>query len=438
MVYKFLFILFTLLLSSCSHFKTEPAFQPLERGPSAATQDCQQLVKNLFMTEDYESGFQKALVDKKLLKFSNKFVTIQHPNLDWINRARISLNKSIKNWNSNKYPAFYIFNDEDVVTVAKQYFETINSIVSPDMAVAPEATKNYETVMSWMKAFESYQKDIDQLLEERISLQYNLSILKKLKLKDEETDIKITVKRNGNLVDEVLTLRKSDKDKAFQIKRLKSEIKELDGTIFKNGKIKDRTIRQAMLLDMLTIIQREFEAGMKNTEIPNPELAKELKRINDLLKFSEFQPTTFGVYRVTNKVFTREIIALSKVDVAYKKFIEPKILKAKEIFDAYIENRPKDPKKIGILKRIYSKITNISAKQAAIGTSLTTIGIVGYDRYAAFHDSRAEEVIVVLKNEDGLETGHIEQLERTQKEDVQRVNEHNEVIEVEINELTNP
>jgi hypothetical protein len=408
------------------------------REPAAEVQDCQQMVKTLFMKEDYESGLEKALVDKKLLKFSNKFVTVQHPHLDWINRARISLNKSIKNWNSNKYPAFYIFSDEEVVPVAKQYFETISSIVSPDMAVAPEATKNYETVMSWMKAFESYQTDIDQLLEERISLQYNLSILKKLKINEDVKDIKITIKRNGKLVDEVLTIRKSDKDKAFQIKRLKAEISALDGTILKNGKIKDRIIRQAVLLDMLTILQREFESGVKNTEMPNPELAKELNRINELLKVSEYQPTTYGVYRVTNKVFTREIIALSKVDVAYKKFIEPKLLKAKEIFDAYIENRPKDPGKVGILKRIYSKITSISAKQAAIGTGITTIGIVGYDRYAAFKDSNAEEVDEVLKNQDGLEAGHVEQLERTQKEDVQRVNEHNEVVEVQIDELTKP
>jgi hypothetical protein len=439
MVFRSIIFLLIIFVSACANLQLGPAVSSIERQPAEADLDCQQLVKKLYMKDNYEEDLQKVLKEKKLIKFSSKFVTIQHPHFDWINKVRISLNKSIKNWNNNKYPAFYISSDEEVVTQAKQYFETINSILSPDMAVAPEATKNFETISSWVKAFENYQTEVDQLLEERISLQYNLSILKKLKIKEDVRDIKLAIKRNGKIVEEVITIRKSDKDKAYQIKRLKAEISELDGSLFKNGKIKDRIIRQAMLLDMLTILQREFESGMKNIEMPNPELAKELIRINDLLKASEFQPTTFGVYRITNTVFTNELLSLAKNNIIYQKFIEPKLLKYKEIFDAYIQNHPKDPTKIGILKRIYSKITSITPKQAALGTGITAIGAIGYDRYFTIADFRATELPDIINtNQENLGSGHTEQLERTQEENARRIKEQEEVIEVQIDELTKP
>jgi hypothetical protein len=412
-----------------------PERESNERSPAAKKElSCHEMVRSLYMKANYNKDLRQALVDKKLLKFSNRFVTVQHPRMDWINRVRSSLNKSIKNWNNNKYPAFYIFSSEDVVPHAKQYFETINSMVSPDMAVAPDATKNFETINLWIKAFTDYEKDIDHLLEERISLQYNLSLLKKLKIKDEIKDIKLTIKRNGELVTEVVTLRKSDKDQDFYIKKLKKEITDLDGTTLSNGRIKDRIIRQAMLNDMITILQREFEYGLKNAESPSPELVKELKRLNKLLKNSHFEPTTYGIYRINNKVFIRELIALSKLDVAYKKFVESPLLQIKEIAEAFIQNRPfkKDPtdeiKKIGILKRVYAKITSITLKQAAIGTGIAATAAFGVDRFFLIQEPEVTEI--------GGDTDHQEQLNRTKEEAVKKGDDYSNVIEIHIDELT--
>lgn len=432
------------MLASCSNMQVEERFIS-ERKP-AEEANCQDLAKSLFMKENYKEDLNQALVDKKLLKFSNKFVTVQHPKMDWLNRTRASLNKSLKNWNNNKYPAFYIFSDDEVVTHAKRYFETINSMVTHEITPAPEASKNLEVVSGWMKSYEGYQKEVDNLLDERISLQYNLAILKKFKQSEDVQDIKLIIKRNGELKEEVITLRKSDKDKEFQVKRLKAEIKALDGTLLKNGKIKDRIIQQAALADMLTITQREFEYGIKNTDGAHPELALELEKLNALLARAELKPTTYGVYRITNKVFMREAISVTKVDWLYKKYVETPAMKFMEIYNAFIKKKTAETEeeKIGIFKRIYAKVTSITPKQLAIGTgSVVTVG-VGFERYFAVKDEpiiteQRDGPDVVEVDEARLETlddkKHQEQLERTQKEDTKRTEEQSGVVEVHLNEI---
>lgn len=451
-------LLMIIALTSCSTMKpTDPSF---ERAP-AAEDNCVDLTKSFFLKENYQSDLEKALIDKKLITFTNKFVTIQHPRMDWLNRARNSLNQSIKNWNNNKYPAFYIFNDEDIVTHAKNYYKTLDSIVSADVPVAKEATANLEIVTGWTKSFENYQRDINNLLEERISLQYNLSLLKKLKLKkDEVRDIKLTIKRDGKFVEEIITVRKSDKDVDYQIKRFKEQIKEMDGTLFKNGKIKERVIRQAMLKDILTILQREFEYAIKNAPAPHPELTNELERINMLLKISAFNPTTYGVYRITNKVFLRELAALSKLDVAYKKFVETPVLKFKEVIDAFIHNRPlkgevnpTEPEKMGIFKKVYTKITNITPKQAATGAGVAAIAGLGAQRYFTVGKGEinqlpdqtveeisdpAEEQQVREANSVDSTSAHEEQVKRSEEIHARESEGHSQVIEVHVDELTNP
>lgn len=438
--------LFTLILmlASCSNMQEKPTF---ERMP-AEEANCNDLAKSFFMKENFKEDLNQALIDKKLLKFSNKFVTVQHPRMDWLNRARASLNRSLKNWNNNKYPAFYIFSDDEVVTEAKRYFETINSMVTHDITPAPEASKNLDVVSGWIKSFEDYKKDVDNLLDERISLQYNLKILQKFNQTEDVQDIKLVIKRNGELKEEVITLRKSDKDKNFQVKRLKAEIKALDGTILKNGKIKDRIIQQAALSDMLTITQREFEYGLKNTPDAHPELTIELEKLNALLAKAELKPTTYGVYRVTNQVFIRETISATKIDWAYKKFVETPTLKFKEIFDAFIKKKTAETneEKVGIFKRIYARITKITPKQIAIGTGSVVVAGVGYERYFSVKDDpivieerNGSEVIEMedSKQETVDDKKHKEQLDRTKKEDAKRVEDHSEAIEMHLGELVN-
>jgi hypothetical protein len=416
-----------LLISSCSIMPDRSSY---ERDPATEPQSCSEIVKTLFLKENYQEDLEKALVSRKLLSFSNKFVTIEHPRLDFINHARASLNKSIKNWNNNKYPAFYIFSDEDVIPAAQKYFKVISEKIPADSTTNQDAVKKYDLVPSWIKSFQNYQTEVDQLLDERISLQYNLTLLKKLKLDDDPRDIKISIKRGGQFIDEIVTLRKSDKDLAYQIKKIKTELQNFDGSYLKNGKIKDRIIRQAALVDMLTIVQREFEYGLKNAPNQTDEMFKELDNLNKLINRSELQPTTYGVYRITNKIFIRELAALSKADVAYKNFVEAPLLKFKEIAAAYIQNRALNnasvDEKMGIFKRIYAKISNITAKQAAIGTGVTVTAGIGFERYfsSTANPSVTEE-----------QGPHAQQIERSKQENTKASKEHSSVVEVKINEL---
>lgn len=442
-----------LLFASCSNMQTKPSY---ERMPAEETNNCQDLVKSLFMKENFKEDLNQALIDKKLLKYTSKFAVVQHPKMDWMNRARASLNRSLKNWNNNKYPAFYVMSEEDVVTEAKRYFQTVSSMVNADVVPAPEASKNLEVVTGWMKSFESYQKEVDNLLDERISLQYNLKVLKKFKQTDDVQDIKLVIKRNGELKEEVLTLRKSDKDIKYQITRLENEIKELDGTILSNGKIKDRLIRQAALNDMLTITQREFEYGIKNTDGPHAELTLELEKLNELLARQELKPTTYGIYGITNKIFIQEAFTAAKQNWIFKNFVQSPTMKFYNIFNDFIKNRINagavtDEEKVGIFKRIYSKVTSITPKQLTIGGGSVVVLGVGFERYFAVRekpdvieqkdpsledtDSGKNEIINEAKKQTVDEQKHQEQLDRTKKEDTKRTGEHSEVIEVQINEL---
>ena len=424
---KPLFFSVLFMLASCSTVQDKSAF---ERDPAGEPVTCNELAQSLFLKANYQQDLDKALVDKKLLSFSNKFVTVEHPSMNWINRARESLNKTLKNWNNNKYPTFYVFSDEEVIPAAKKYFTTMTDKFPAGAELDEEAVKNFELVESWIKSYENYKVEVDQLLDERISLQYNLSLLKKLKLKEDQRDIKLSVMRSGVLVDEIVTLRKSDKDLAFQIKKLKSELNEFDGTLLKNGKIKDRIIRQAALEDMITIVQREFEYSLKNTKETSPEMLKEMERLNALIKQENLKPTTYGVYRITNKIFIREVLALSKMDVAYKKFLEAPVMKLKEVVQAFIQNRPMnnaaEPAKEGIFKRIYAKVSNITLKQASIGAGTTVAAGIGYYRYFSIQgDPVIEE-----------DRAHEVQMERTEEEAVKASEDMSKAVEIHIDELT--
>ena len=431
---KPLFFSVLLMLASCSSLSPSLQDQNTAREPANDPVTCNEAALSLFIKPTYEKDLQTALVQKKLLSFSNKFVTVEHPSMNWLNRAREGLNRSIKNWNNNKYPAFYIFSDEEVIPSAKQYFKTMSDKFPAGAELNEGAVKNYELVESWIKSFENYKVEVDQLLEERISLQYNLTLLKKLKLKEETRDIKLSVMRSGKLVDEIITLRKSDKDLDYQIKKLKSEISEFDGTLLKNGKIKDRIIRQAALEDMITIVHREFEYSLKNSQEISPEVSadmlKELERLAVLLKQEELKPVTYGVYRITNKIFIRELLALSKMDVAYKNFVEAPVMKLKEVVDAFIHNRPANnspgPVKEGIFKRIYAKISSITAKQATISGGVVVAAGIGFQRYFSIV---GDPVIIE-------DRAHEVQIERTEEEMVKQSEEHTKVIGSHVQELT--
>lgn len=442
-----IFHLITLVtLVSCSTVAVDNGRAPAEEAA------CNELVKRIILSENYEQDLSKVLVQKKLITFTEKKAQIHYPKLEWINRVRKSFHASLRNWNNNRYPSFYLFNKEDIVPTAKIYSANLEKIITNQVPLEDEEiTKAYLNVAEWTKSFKNYQSELNQLIEERISLQYNLSLLKKLKLKDNDPiDVHITIKREGVLKNEIITLRREDKNLKALINKLKMKMVELDGTFIKNGKIKDRIVRQAMLLDILGILHREMEFVIKNSPTPNEETLKELASLSALIKNTEFSPSTYGIYKIENKVFIREILTATKIDKLYTKIKDP-IIKIKNVLTDYFKNRKAgtDQEKVGFLKRVYAKITAITPKQAATGGGAAVAAAIGYERYFAFSNVSATETDdqtkeVEIKSEEVAreetigadDLAHEEQIEQSKKVDIERHEGHSSVVEIHIDELT--
>lgn len=433
---KLLLIIFTgFFLASCA---TTPSSLRLP-AQTEIPNTCNELTKSLFLSKDYEKNLKKVLLERKLISMKEKFITVQHPRLEWINKVKKSLNQSLRNWNSNRYPAFYLFSEEEVVPMAKRYAENVEKIETNQVTVDDEeTTKAYVAVTEWISAYKNYRKDMDELLEERISLQYNLQLLKKLKQDSEARDIQLTIKRAGKVKSEIITLHKEDKNLGFTITKLKKEMNELDGTLIKNGKIKDRIMRQAMLQDMLMILEREMEYATKNG-LQSEALTKELGELTALVKKNEFSPVTFGVYKIQDKVFISEVLVALKLDVFYNKIKDP-VNSLKQIVADYFKNRNTgtDQKKIGLLKRFYAKVSSITPKQAAVGGGTIVIAGLGAERYFTVKPESTVEMLDKTKAEEiGPEDqAHQQQLENTKKVELEKQDGLSGAIEVHLDELT--
>lgn len=425
---------------SCSSIPTIPTVEMSpDRAPAEAA-TCTEMIKRFFKDKP-EKTLDQILVEKKLITFTEKKAQIHYPRLEWINRVKKSFNTSLRNWNNNRYPSFYLFNKEDIVPTAKKYAENLEKIhTNTDPIDDQTITKAFLDVNEWTKSYKNYASELDQLIEERISLQYNVSLLKKMKIKEgETTDVELIIKRNGILKKEIITLRKEDRNLKATINKLKSEMKDLDGSLLSKGRIKERIVRQAMLNDMLTILHREIEYVIKNSPAPGEEMIKELDGLSALLKQNELLPSTYGIYKIENKVFIREALTASKLEKVYAKIKNP-VETLTSVLSNYFKNRNAgtDAEKIGFFKRMYAKITSITPKQAAIGGGTVVALGIGYERYFAISSSDTKEITEKNPtNEIGPDDiAHQEQLDETEKVDVEKHEGHSSVVEIHIDELT--
>lgn len=403
--YTLITITFGLLLSGCSHLNsTAPAHfdeHLLAREPSSDANSCQSIIKSFYLNDEYQVKLEKSLIDKKLLTRSNKFVTVNHPRLDWLNKTREGLITKVKNWNANRYPAFYIFHDSEIIENSKKFSSAIVKQSSKNK-LSVEEKKHVDFVKSMLAKYKNYNTEIDNLLNERIVLEYNLNLVKKIKIKKDETkSITLSFLKDGKKFDQIFALSASDKDLDFLIKDLKAQIKSFDGTVLKNGKIKDRVIRQATLSDMIEIATKELEHSILNNPRRSDIAQRQLNEMKALLTDTQLSPKTYGVYRVTNAVFLRELASLSKLDVAYKKFLENPTLKVKEIFSNYIKSKDSnktDAQKIGMFKKVYTKVTSISPRTAVIGG----LGVAGVGVSSTAFFSIKEPIVTETEIEDGF------------------------------------
>lgn len=405
---------------SCSSMNT----QPIVRGPAEDNaKSCPDIMANFLLTPDYSKDLKLALKEKKLITFKEKLMQVKYPRLEWINRVKKSFNVSMKNWNNKHYPTFYLSNDEEVVTIAKSYASALEKELNNNLD--DEATKTLEMVRAWTKSYENYHKELDDLIEERIALQYNHSLLKDLDLKDEVRDIQLSFKKDGILSNEIISLHPEDNTYKSLLGDLGNRIKELDGSFLRDGKIKERIVRQAMLQDMLTMVHRELEYTVKNSDKLPTDILRELDRLNNIITNSDFTPSTYGIYKITDKVFMRELMSITKLDIVYETFKDP-LGKLKTIFSNFFTKKTTDKEKLSFFSRVYARIKRITPKQLATGSVVTATAGIGTYRYFWIDDGHH----VTLPSDDP----HQIQLEQTQKALDTARESHSKVIEVFIDE----
>jgi hypothetical protein len=249
--------------------------------------------------------------------------------------------------------------DNNIQKIGAQLPELLEKKFSNSLS--EEESKIFDSAMAQVEMFSRYQKDIEALIDERVSLQYNIEVLKKLKLDDKPMDVKIVIKRAEGETEEIVTIRKEDKNKSLVIDKLKKQLKEINGKVFRFGKIEERVVKQAYLKDILTIYHREVEYAHKNGLHASDDLAKLYERLDLALVESDFIPSSYGVYRVDKQVLRAEFMMFTGLDKGVVKVTATKD-KIKSGFKSFFTPRSAaaDTEKMGFFESMYTSVTNMT------------------------------------------------------------------------------
>ncbi len=370
-------------IQSCSHAPVEEKYSGSREIASANNLSCQELANSILKNKSEsvesfvstttlkaESDETIAVLKKNgLLKKKDKFLILEQPPIAWFNKVRKSAISHLQSWNKNRYPIFYTSDNENFAIIGKSIDDLLERKATGNLDA--EDTKTLKQVYDQVVMFENYESDITKIIDERASLQYNIEVLKKLKLDTNPIDIKITIKKASGEESEVITFRKEDRNKKLVIGDLKRQLKELDGRLFKNGRIEERVIKQAFLEDILTIYHREVEYAVKNAKNPIAELDELYKRLDLNLKKKAIGPSSYGVFRMDHSLFKAELANFTKFDVAVRKVSSSKE-KIKDSVQGFVgrKNKAQDDNNMGFLENIYVSVSNLTV------ADLTRYGVV--------------------------------------------------------------
>lgn len=461
-------IILSYILTSCSHTPyNEGAIREI-----AQEENCKELLQKVYDRDVGNLELNIALEERKLLSFKDKMFIIKQPSIEWYLNAKKGLTTLIKSWNKNRYPLFYLDSSDEIVPLAKSYAD----LLTEEMAgpLSEESRKKMDIINDWIESYKAYQSQLDHLLEERISYQYNIKVLKQLRIKkDEAVDIKLNFKIDGKNVTQVVTVRKEDRNLSFLISELEKKIAEFDGSSTQFGKIQERVIKQAIAGDVLTILQRELEFSVKNSNQNAEELAKKLIELNAILKDETLNASTYGVHKVVNHVFRKEVSELLHINSPFKKIrdmnhfmirnqiekVFGKKVKDGEALVQEVKKAEKDAVKLvskaelnkdGPLKKLYSKIGTFTPYQKFMVS--TKLSVIGYGAYRYFIVKKGSTVEVTgvdgsavpVEGSPSTEVDtttateikdHETAIEITNKNEVEKSNAESHVIEVHLENL---
>jgi len=319
------------------------------------------------------------IIAKGFIMPTDRVMVVKHPSLDWYNKVMKSLLANLKMWNMNRYPIFYMTKEVDYKKIGAKISELLEKKVNNTLE--KEDLKLFENVMKDIEEFSNYKKDIEGILNEKISLMYNIEMLMKIKLGKEPVDVKITIKTAKGEESEIVTLRKEDKNRGLKVLELGRRLDNLNGKYFVQGKLNERLIKQAHLYNIVTIYQREVEYAVKNNINSTPELEELLEKLNKQLANADFEPSSYGVFRADRLVLDQELKVFLKIDKAVAK-IERGKEKTKSALKSFFNHKDSgtEREKMGLLENMYVSISELTV------SDLTRYGIAagvgfGVSRY---------------------------------------------------------
>ncbi len=397
---KFTSIFLTLLLlSSCSQLLINPVQNDLERYPAGTpSEDCKSLVNKILAkdnqsadaTKPWEASAKKdsseTLIRKNNhLTAQDKIFVLNLPPVDWFNSVRKSLISHFKTRNKSRYPIFYLDKNSDYQKIGKGIPELLEKQVGGNLS--EEEGKLFTRILSDIDSFTNYQKDIEAIINERASLQWNIEYLKRLgkTLEDEPIDIALITKKASGNVKIVHTIRRKDNNLPLVIDEYRKKLIDFNGRAFKPGILEKRILKQALLKDIVTIYQREVEFTFKNTGSPSEELTKLYYALTNALKSSDFDPSTYGVFKIDNKVFKAEMLKLTGADdeVAKSQINKEKISGVWRSF--YMnKNVSDDPETMSTMKKAYLTVLNLTTLDFT-NLNLVQVGVLGVVAVSAYN-----------------------------------------------------
>lgn len=402
---KTLLILFLSLLFSCSTNKVSKIYpyKVQSRTPASAevdTKNCKGIMKN-FISSDYNEKFIKALEDKELIKRSSTKMQVKLPKDGWWTRLKDSWTHTFKNWNDNKYVSLYMF-DEDETVASAAVFGKIFKKSKEGVELTEDEQVLLKNVDTWISKFTNYKQDMDDLINERVSIAYNLDVLKKYKFEGDRAEVELMFVKNGKQVNETMVFYRDDKNLQYYINQLEKRVTQLDGGMFDwwfdEGIIKQRIIQQAMLKDKVTIVHRELEYFINNTDgIPDEimaELKTKFRELDDFLANFEFKPSNYGINKVTNQSLRKELWNLPKTVKGFKKLQD-----GKKVMNELLTDQDKD--RLKFFSNGYARVFQGTAVGALVSGSGASIWI-GLKDYFVWGENKKYECVKKKKEEEFL------------------------------------
>ncbi|MDD0851908.1 hypothetical protein HBN50_02320 [Halobacteriovorax sp. GB3] len=353
-ILKSLILTAPFILSSCSNFQATRS--PASQTKPKVTLKCFREM-HMFMEDGYSDKLRKAAEDKELVHRSTDSLIVNKPKESIRKVIYDKTYRFFRFVNDNEFPTYYIFDEE----------ETLSSVIVYVKALAgdPKAQQKLEElnikIGKWLSDYQAYNDQVKELLETRVSIKYNLELLKLYKKKAKDFDrVELQFKKNGKWEPTVFTFRKEDENLKNLIEHLEHDLKYFDGGIFApkkqnefdrinfnfltDGVIKNRISHQAKLKDKLVILHRELEFAYLNigkraefthtTAEQKAEIQALYQKITKILKDESIQPSSYARRNISYSKAKEELKRSVKNNKVYKNFTEKS-----ELIKEYLESK---------------------------------------------------------------------------------------------------